>query len=76
MKLTTECRDKLKEHTRAKTRLALSMNKSVHTIELWLTNNSDNLTKAECLRIIREELELSDDQILEDTPTEAVNKEG
>lgn len=65
MKLTSNCLELLKEHTRAKTRIALAMDKSVHTIEGWITNNNDNLTKADCLRIIREELELKDSEILE-----------
>lgn len=65
MKLTNQCLEMLKEHTRAKTRIALAMDKSVHTVEGWINNNNDNLTKADCVRIIKEELELSDEQILE-----------
>lgn len=65
MKLTNHCLELLKEHTRAKTRIALAMDKSVHTVEGWITNNNDNLTKADCIRIIKEELELSDADILE-----------
>lgn len=68
MKLTSNCLELLKEHTRAKTRIALAMDKSVHTIEGWITNNNDNLTKADCLRIIKEELALTDAQILEIEP--------
>lgn len=65
MKLTSYCLELLKEHTRAKTRIALAMDKSVHTVEGWIANNNDNLTKADCIRIIKEELELSDEKILE-----------
>lgn len=71
MKLTSTCLDLLKEHTRAKTRIALAMDKSVHTVEGWIVSNNNNLTKADCLRIIKEELELSDDQILEAEAKEA-----
>lgn len=63
MKLSNQCLDKLKESKRVKTLIALAMDKSVHTVELWIANNSDNLTKAECVRIIKEELEMSDDQV-------------
>lgn len=65
MKLTSKVLELLKENTRAKTLIALAMGKSVHTVEGWIANNNDNLTKAECLQIIKVELELADDKILE-----------
>lgn len=46
------------------------------TIYRYINDNDDNLTKAAALKVIREETGLTDEQILEDTPTEAVNKEG
>lgn len=63
----------LKKNTRAKTMIALDMGKSVHTIEGWITNNDDNLTKAAALKIIREETGLTDEEILEQE-TESAGK--
>lgn len=47
--------------------LALQEDKSIHTIERWLIENDDNLTKAAILQTIKQELKLTDKQILEHT---------
>lgn len=55
----------LRNTKKAKNRLALVFNKSSYTIEKWIRDNDDNLTKAAALLIIREELGLTDEEILE-----------
>lgn len=41
------------------------------TIYRYISDNSDELTKAAALKVIREETGLTDDQILEETTEEA-----
>jgi len=52
--------------TRAKNRLALEMDCSVHTIERWIDANEENgnLSKAKCVQIISEETGLPDVEVL------------
>lgn len=64
----------LRNHKTAKNRLALELDKSSYTIEKWIRENDDSLTKAAALRIIREELGLTDAEILEDEKVPAVLK--
>lgn len=47
-------------------RLCADLGKSYPTIQKWVEENHDNLTKAAVLKIIREELGLTDEQILEE----------
>jgi len=56
----------LRNHKHAKNRLALELNKSSYTIEKWIRDNDDSLTKAAAMKIIREELGLTDSEILEE----------
>lgn len=63
--------EEVKKNTRLKTRLALAMDVSVYTIDRWLKDNSDDLTKAASLQVIKEETGLDDSEILEDR--ESVN---
>lgn len=65
MKLTDKCLEILRKSRQLKTLLALEMDKSVHTIELWISSKSDNLTKAAALKVIREVTNLSEEEILE-----------
>jgi hypothetical protein len=65
MKLTQIAIDALKGNKRARARLQLDMDKSEFTINRWIAENDDNLTKAAALKVIREETGLSDNQILE-----------
>ncbi len=51
---------------RIRTRLALALDVTDQTIMRYLDSNSDNLTKAAALKVIREELNLSDTEILEE----------
>lgn len=46
-------------------KLALALGKSENQVRLYINDNSENLTKAAALAVIRKEMELSDDQILE-----------
>ena len=65
MKLTNKAKNLIKKNTRLKNRLALALDCSGFTIERWLKDNSDNLTKAIALEIIAEELELPMDEVLD-----------
>lgn len=67
MKLRETIRREVKSNQRLKARLALVFGKSVFTIERWISENEANgdLTKAAALDIIREELDLTDGEILE-----------
>lgn len=58
----------VKENIRVKNLIALSLRKSIYTIERWIDGNDSNLTKAAALKVIKEELKLSDKQILEEEP--------
>lgn len=66
MKLKATVLATLRRTKEAKNRLAFELNKSSYTIEKWIRNNDDNLTKAASLKIIREELGLTDSEILEE----------
>jgi hypothetical protein len=59
--------------TRAKNRLALVMDCSVHTIERWISDNEDNgsLTKTKAVQIIGEETGLPEADILEESEVES-----
>lgn len=48
-----------------KARLSSELNKSSFTIHKWITENDEKLTLAASLQIIREELNLTDSDILE-----------
>lgn len=67
MKLTRKVIDLIRKDNRLKAMLALQEGKSIHTIERWLIENDDTLTKAAILQTIKTELKLSDKQILEPT---------
>lgn len=66
MKLSEKAKKKMT--VRAKNRLALEMDCSVHTIERWISENEENgsLTKAKAVQIISEETELSYSEVLEE----------
>lgn len=48
-------------------KLIAGTGKSYSTIYRWVRENHENLTNAAALKVIREELNLTDDQILEET---------
>lgn len=48
-----------------KLKIAIALNCSEGSINRYLRENSDDLTKAAALKVIREETGLGDDQILE-----------
>jgi hypothetical protein len=59
--------------TRLKNRLALEMDKSVYTVDRWLSDNEENgpLTLAKSLQLIKEETGLPTEQILEEDTVKA-----
>lgn len=52
------------QEAREAIRLVTGVNKA--TVWRWINDNDDNLTKAAVLKVIREELGLSDEEILDD----------
>lgn len=65
MRLTDIALQAIKDHSPAiKSKLALALNCSEGSINKYLRDNSDNLTKAAALQVIRQETGLSDQQIL------------
>lgn len=72
MRLTKTALDAIVANTpRAKSRLALALNCSEASINKYLRENSDNLTKAAALQVIREETGLEDHEIMEEEPAQA-----
>jgi transcriptional regulator with XRE-family HTH domain len=49
-----------------KQKIADAVGVAIHTVYRWINDNDDNLTKASALKVIREELGLTDSQILEE----------
>lgn len=70
MRLTNKAIQELRSNMRLRNRLALELDKSHSTLNRWISDNDDNLTKAAALVIIREETGLDDSQILEETEVE------
>ncbi len=66
MKLQNKAIQELKDNMRLRNRLAFDLNKSPATINRWIIDNDDNLTKAAVLEIIRQETGMVDSQILEE----------
>lgn len=66
MKIKQKVLIAIAESNQIKARLQSELDKSSFTIHRWITSNDDNLTKASALKIIREELGLTDAQILEE----------
>jgi hypothetical protein len=56
-------------------RMAEKCNVSINTINRWIRENDDNLTKADPLQMIREETGLSDQEILEEEVKEGTAAE-
>ncbi|MBX3253940.1 MAG: hypothetical protein KF862_07330 [Chitinophagaceae bacterium] len=52
-------------------KLSKVLDVSVSTINRYIADNSDNLTKAAALEVIKQELGLTEDQILEREPATA-----
>lgn len=66
MKIKADVLAQIAENNQLKARLSGELNKSSFTIHKWITDNHENLTLAASLKIIREELNLTDAQILEE----------
>lgn len=71
MKIKSKVLAKIDGSTTLKTQLALALGKSVFSIQRYIDNNDDSLTKASALKAIREELGLKNEQILEEEKTAA-----
>ncbi len=56
------------DHLRCRNRLALVLNRSQYTIQKYINENSDELTKAAALAIISEETGLTQEEILTESP--------
>lgn len=67
-KLTNKALDMINQ-PRTRTRLALELKCTDNTIRAYIKHNSDNLTKAAALQVIREETGLKDSEILEEDET-------
>lgn len=65
MRLSKKALDLIKENHQIKTALAYHLNKSVHTIEVWVKDNSVYLTTADALKIIKDKTKLKDSEVLE-----------
>ncbi len=71
MRLTKTALDLIVANSpRAKSRLALALNCSEASINKYIRENSDNLTKISALQVIREETGLEDHEILEEVPAQ------
>jgi hypothetical protein len=65
MKLTNEAIHVLQNSSRIKLRLALALDCSVTTINRYIKENNDTLTKIAALEIIRKETGWSDERIVD-----------
>ena len=63
MKLTERALQQIKDPT-IRTKLALALGVTDQSIQRYIKDNSDDLTKAAALEVIRKETGLSDSQIL------------
>lgn len=66
MRLTKTAIKQLRLNMRLRNRLALDLDKSPATINRWIADNDDSLTKAAVLRVIREETGMEDSELLEE----------
>lgn len=67
MRIKKEVLKKIADHPGIRGRLCATLNKSYPTIQRWVEDNDEGLTMAAAVKIIREELGLTDSQILEET---------
>jgi hypothetical protein len=66
--ITTKAIELIRGNQKVIGRLMALFNKSSDTINRWIDGNDIRLTTFAALQILREETELTDDQILEETP--------
>lgn len=66
MKLSKKALDKILEDMSIRLKIAIALNCSEGTINRYLRQNHDNLTKAAALEVIRTETGLADVEILEE----------
>lgn len=71
LRIRPEVITKILENTRMMNLLALQMDCSVWTVQRYLKGNSDNLTKASVIELIKKELVLKQNEVLEEMPNES-----
>ena len=72
MRLTKIALEAIRQHSPGiKSKLALALNCSEASINRYIRDNDDNLTKAAALEIIRKESGLSEEEILESESAQA-----
>lgn len=64
MELTKKCLDLIEGNSRIRNLIALDQECSESAVRRWIKENTDDLTKASILKIIREETGLTDAEIL------------
>jgi len=69
MKLTKKALEVLKGYTRLQNLVALEFGKSVYSVARWISENDENgmLTTAKAVQLIKQESELKDAEILEES---------
>lgn len=67
IQLKPEVIEMIKKSLPAKNRLQFELGKSYLTIQRWLKENSTNLTTGNALKIIGEELNISNNELLTET---------
>lgn len=72
MKLTQKALEAVRTNKRLRARLALALDKSDFSVQRWIKENSEMLTMAASLKVIREETGLNDEEILEETESEGI----
>lgn len=75
MKLSQVALERIRDRKNKKVKiyLALALDKSVQSIYRYIEDNSDDLTKAAALAVIRKETGLSDQEILEEENEEVAS---
>lgn len=71
MRLTQLAIDKIKDSRSLPKKLAALLGVSRSTMWSYIDKNSDELTKAAVLKVLREELKMEDSEILEETEVSA-----
>lgn len=75
MKLTKIAFEAIAKHSpRIKSLLALALNCSEQSINKYIRDEDDNLTKAAALEVIRKETGLTDEEILEQERVDSATK--
>jgi hypothetical protein len=71
MRINETVIERIRDSAAIRLKLALALGKSENQVRRYINENSDDLTKAAALVVIREFTGLSDDQILESNMVES-----